>query len=162
MTGDRKRLLNGFLDYIERQNGQLIIVGDLFELWKFRFEKVFIENIDLMDRFEQLAAVYVLGNHDQQLASFMNYENLPHPFLSRMCNSFVKTVGNRKFKFLHGHEVDPFITHQVQNWAPLISKFSGLIDYGACDCALQKETMYEFFLECGESFIALRDWIAKK
>ncbi|MFC1765203.1 hypothetical protein ACFL6U_24415 [Planctomycetota bacterium] len=96
-----------FLDYVVRENGHLIVLGDLLELWRFSLTTVVDRWQNLLDRLDQMQAVYVPGNHDSQVAS--SYAVEQHPFFGRVYRPFELERGGKRLRFMHGHEIDPFI-----------------------------------------------------
>ncbi|MFW6106556.1 MAG: UDP-2,3-diacylglucosamine diphosphatase [bacterium] len=102
----RPEQLMAFLDYVEQENGELIIVGDLLEFWQSSLSKVIVHNLPLLDRFAELEATYVLGNHDADLLHFVGKSLLAHPLFASMTGPIERTIGGKRFKFMHGHEVD--------------------------------------------------------
>jgi predicted phosphodiesterase len=103
---------DSFLDFVEKQNGQLLILGDLFELWQSNMSEVLAYRIALLDRLATMGAIYVLGNHDADLLYFISPPGGPywltHPFFRTMCRCHRTTVAGRTFRFVHGHDADPF------------------------------------------------------
>ena len=105
---DRLICFNDFLDWVEGQKAQLMIIGDLFDWWQSNFSASANAYRNLLDRFEAMQATYIVGNHDNTLTNFINTDvPMPHPFFKRMVLPFEQVIGGRKFAFLHGHEVDP-------------------------------------------------------
>ncbi len=106
-SGERRFL--GLLDYVEDCGGEIVIVGDFFELWQANMSKVLTSRMWLLDRLAKLNTVYVLGNHDIDLCYFIKKEGwLEHPFFNRICMSYRTYMGDRLFRFIHGHQVDPY------------------------------------------------------
>ena len=105
--GDREKQLNLFLDYVGRQQGELIILGDLFDFWQMNLSKIVMLHMPLLDRLAAMNATYVVGNHDADFDHFIGTGFLSHPLLQRMCGPFEREIGGKRFKFMHGHEVDP-------------------------------------------------------
>lgn len=143
----RERLLNTFLDHVEDEDGQLVIIGDLFELLRYPLESIIARRSDLLDRFAAMNSIYIPGNHDEEVLSLIDPRNPPHPFFAGMSDDFIRCIGGRRFKFTHGHEVDPFIKTSIQN----LSRVFGTLAYqfesrkgtcplpcdGAADAALE-------------------------
>ena len=77
-------LLNGFLDYVERNSGELLIVGDLLELWYCRLESVLSAHAELFDRLAEMNFTYILGNHDEDLANLQYNEVSPHRLFEKI------------------------------------------------------------------------------
>ena len=65
---NRDRELIEFLDYVESKASELIIVGDLFELWQSDLERVLFAHDKVIKRLlslrEKIKLTYVIGNHD--------------------------------------------------------------------------------------------------
>lgn len=124
----KEKPLRRFLNYVEEQNGELLILGDLFEFWKANLGRVLIHRRPWLDRFNELQAIYVIGNHDTELEAFIGSDLLNHPFFSRMTGPFTRTIGQKKFRFLHGHETDPAFRDGNPGWANIISILRGIIE----------------------------------
>jgi len=120
--------LNSFLDYVEQRNGQLVIFGDLFEFWQANVGTVIFRYKQLLDRFAKMGAIYVIGNHDADLEAFVGSGMLNHPFFERMTKAFTAEIGGRKFKFMHGHEADPFSSNSRPGWGRILSILGGIIE----------------------------------
>ena len=106
--GDREQQLDLFLDFVTEQGGELIVLGDLFEFWQMNLSKIVIRHKPLLDRLAAMNATYVLGNHDADFDHFIGTAFLAHPLFQRMCGPFERKIAGKRFKFMHGHEVDPF------------------------------------------------------
>ncbi len=104
-------LLLKFLDFVASQQGQLMILGDLMELWRFPVGQVVDHRGRLLDRLSQANPIYIPGNHDIKLTQ-MDGQTL-HPFLSRIQDPLTTEIGDKRFRFMHGHEIDPLISDRV-------------------------------------------------
>ncbi len=64
----RDKELLKFLEFVEREAQELVVVGDLFELWQAELDKILFKHIDvvnkLLDLRKKLKVTYVIGNHD--------------------------------------------------------------------------------------------------
>ena len=124
--GNERRFL-GFLDYVEECDGEIVIVGDFFELWQANISKVLTSRMWLLDWLADMNAVYVLGNHDIDLRCFINKpEWLTHTFFNRMCRSYHIHMGDRLFKFIHGHEVDLYCKSDDPGIGRISAIYTGL------------------------------------
>lgn len=113
LRANRADQLQRFLDHVEHHQGQLLIAGDLMELWMFPLEQILERWHRLFDHMTELGAIYIPGNHDAAVAT------APaglHPLLGKVVNPFTQTVGERSFHFMHGHEFDPFVPSQSHQW----------------------------------------------
>ncbi len=117
-----------FLDFIEAEGGQLFILGDLFEFWQANVGRVLVRRMDFLDRFARMKARYVVGNHDADLEDLIGTGLLAHPFFENMSGPFERTIGKKRFKFMHGHEVDPFNRDGTPRWGRILAILGGLIE----------------------------------
>ncbi len=83
-VGDRERQLALFLDYVANQQGELMVLGDLFEFWQMNLSAIILRHRPLLDRLAGMQATYVLGNHDGDLEHFVGTDLLSCPFFQRM------------------------------------------------------------------------------
>lgn len=148
-------LLERFLDYIQQENGRLIICGDLFELWRYRLEDVVERWEKLLDRLAKMDMVYITGNHDPLLEPSYAASLSWHPVLSRLSKPFCQKIGQRTFCFMHGHEVDPLIHPKVIRWAPLLRYVSGALEFNTDACLITSDALTETLLEVGEQISRL-------
>jgi UDP-2,3-diacylglucosamine pyrophosphatase LpxH len=119
---------NLFLDFVENRNAQLFIMGDLFEFWQANIGKVLIRWLPLLDRLAWLRAVYVVGNHDADFEDLIGTHMLGHPFFERMSGPFEQVIGGKRFKFMHGHELDPFNRDGTPRWGRILSILAGIME----------------------------------
>ena len=47
-----------FLEYVQNQEGQLIIAGDLFELWRFSLDQITHQWRDLLDLLHRMNSIF--------------------------------------------------------------------------------------------------------
>ncbi len=113
LRAKRADQLQEFLDHVEHQQGQLLIAGDLMELWMFPLEQILERWTRLFDRMATMGAIYIPGNHDAAVAT--THVGL-HPLLGQVVEPFTQTIGTRSFHFMHGHEFDPFVPSQGHQW----------------------------------------------
>ena len=120
--------LHAFLDHVAREGGELFILGDLFELWQMNLSRLLVKRRDILDRLAALDVTYVPGNHDVDLAHFIDTELLAHPFFERMRAPFTRELGGRRFRFAHGHETDPFNAGDDPGFGRMLAIFSGVFE----------------------------------
>ena len=92
---DREKELDSFLDYVAGQQGELIVLGDLFEFWQMNLSKIVMKHLPLLDRLAAMNATYVVGNHDADLDGFVGTGFLSHPLFQRMCGPFERQIGEQ-------------------------------------------------------------------
>ena len=113
---------------MEAEGGELIILGDLFEFWQANVGRVLVRHLGFMDRLAGLGARYVVGNHDADLESLIGTNLLNHPFFDRMCGPFERIISGKRFKFMHGHELDPLNRDGTPRWGRILSIFGGIME----------------------------------
>ncbi len=127
--GNREKELDSFLDHVEDHHGRLIICGDLFELWQSNISKVLTKRMPLLDRLARMEATYILGNHDIDLRYFVHSKGwLTHPFFDRMCIACYARVCGQTFRFIHGHEADPYCSNEAPGLGRITAILSGLAE----------------------------------
>lgn len=100
-----------FLDYVSNEEGRLIITGDLLELWRFPLTEVIDHRHRLLDRIAEADPVYILGNHDACIANAS--QDQVHSLFQCVQSPFTVTIGDQRFRLMHGHEHDPFIKNRL-------------------------------------------------
>lgn len=127
-VGDKEKQLDLFLDFVTKENGELIIVGDLFEFWQASFGNVLVKRRNLIDRLGDMGATFVVGNHDVDLEALIGSDILSHPFFRKMTVRFLRDIGKKKFMFMHGHEVDPYNRGDVPGLGRIVAIFAGICE----------------------------------
>ncbi len=119
-----------FLDYVDQQKGQLYILGDLFDFWQVNLSAAILAYQDLLTRLDQMQALYVVGNHDGDLAGFIGRPQLMpgHPFFLREVRAFARKIASRRFGFLHGHESDPYCRDSNPGTGEITAIISGMLE----------------------------------
>lgn len=148
-----------FLDHIEREGGQLILLGDLLELWRFSLDAVIEQWHGLLDRLLQLQAVYIPGNHDAQVADPQTAHS--HPLFSRVMAPFTMTLGDRRLRFMHGHELDPFIEKRLHENPLYMRCFHTLFDLRECIHWFGSESLADLGLGASELLLRCWHWLTR-
>lgn len=128
-NGRREDEFIGFLDFVEKQHGRLIIVGDLFELWQSNISLVLTLRDQLLSRLAKMGAIYVLGNHDADLLYFCSEHRCPwlsHPFFKTMRTEHTERIGDKFIHFIHGHEVDHYCADDNPGLGRITTIYTGL------------------------------------
>jgi UDP-2,3-diacylglucosamine pyrophosphatase LpxH len=157
--GKKHTLLQSFLDYVDKEDGELIIIGDLLELWGHRLEAVIRKQGQLLDRLAEMGAVFVPGNHDSEIMSWENIKRPPHLFFESARRPFIRTIGGKRFKFMHGHEADPFVQGNMQCVAHVLTAYTQVFAFEKAVLALSNDLVEEVILEVGENILRLWNWI---
>jgi UDP-2,3-diacylglucosamine pyrophosphatase LpxH len=117
-----------FLDFVEANNGELFVLGDLFEFWQANISRAIMERMSFLDRMAKMQARYVIGNHDEDFEELVGTGFLKHPFFEQMSGPFTRTIGGKVFQFMHGHELDPFNRDGTPGWGRIMAILAGIIE----------------------------------
>jgi len=117
-----------FLDYVENGGAELFVLGDLFEFWQANIGRVLTHRMSLIDRLARMKATYVIGNHDADFEHLIDTDILGHPFFDRMSGPFERIIANKRFKFMHGHELDPFNRDGTPRWGRILAILGGILE----------------------------------
>lgn len=97
-----------FLDKCDTQDIEhLVLLGDIFDVWRLSRADVFIRNDDVFRKLSSLRAKnihYVVGNHDFLLLKLYNEHAAEYPFV--IARSLRLQSGGKKFFFIHGYELE--------------------------------------------------------
>jgi UDP-2,3-diacylglucosamine pyrophosphatase LpxH len=148
-----------FLDHVDQQGGQLVVLGDLLELWRFSLEVVLDCWAWLLDRLHQLSAVYIPGNHDAEVAH-PGARNL-HPLFTRVREPFHVLRGGQRVQFLHGHEIDPFVKGGLHENGLYMRGFQAIFDLRDRMQWLGHEALADLGLGLSEIGLSLRRWVTR-
>lgn len=164
-VGNRAAQFEQFLGFVRDQDGQLIILGDLFEFWQVSLGRALLAREPLLDRLAKMDAKYVVGNHDADLQALVGHQGdfLAHPFFGTMSGKFDQTIGGKKFRFMHGHEVDEFNCGDNPSWGRMLTIFAGIFEERNGSPVLANGLPVEGVLEgFGENLLKLWNWLANK
>jgi UDP-2,3-diacylglucosamine pyrophosphatase LpxH len=139
-----------FLDYVDEQDGELIINGDFLELWRFNLADVLEERWELLERLTELDITYVLGNHDGELEFIGEEDVLYHRFFDSIEEPFIRTIEGKRFKFMHGHEADPFSGVRLRRICDVLEPLDGKLSVGENPEILVSDSVYRVLIEIGE------------
>ena len=102
-----KTAFNNFLDGLQTDLNitDLVLLGDVVDMWRRDASGVFLENMDTIDRLSSLMkrmkVHYVAGNHDFHVLK-LQHHTYPFTFVK----SLSLTEGSYRYRFLHGYEFD--------------------------------------------------------
>jgi len=152
----RSVYFDNFLDYVEKEGGELIIIGDFIDLWRFALKKVIKARRELLDRLAEMNVCCVPGNHDQALARFINSPDVPHRFFRKIKEPFVRTIGDKKFTFFHGHELDPMNQKLTTGVGRVLGLSSSLVEYAVGYPVFSSDVIEEALLNIEEKLFLFR------
>ena len=114
-----------------------------------------------MDRLNGLDVSYIPGNHDIAALGLNDEKNLIHPFFRKTQKPFFKTINKTKFKFMHGHELDPFITDTFNNCGRILNACARVIDLRPNSCILASDLFSDIVVEVCEQALHLWESLTK-
>lgn len=132
-----------FLDLVRKDGGNLLVIGDMFELWQANVGDVLAKNIRLLD---ELAAIenilIILGNHDMDLLGLVSCAELglrnAHPIFAKIYVPGKECPGDKKiftlkfgaltYGFIHGNEIDNFNNSAAPGIGRAITILAGIIE----------------------------------
>ncbi len=155
LKGNNQTLLLRLLDKIESVGARLVILGDLFELWRYRPHAVVRRWRPLLDRLSRMDVIYVPGNHDWQFWREREYWRHQHPFFASLHKPFTVSIGTKHFKFMHGHEIDPVTPGFFDRLRPLLRVMTSTLEFHSDICLVTSDTMTDVLLEAGERVLYL-------
>lgn len=108
---DDKKFAN-FLDYIAsgplKDGGELVLLGDIFDLWRRDFVNALMESepivSKLIDLGKKVGIHYVVGNHDYHMLQMSNL--FPDKFPFRVSKDLRLEDSGKGFYFLHGYQLE--------------------------------------------------------
>jgi len=122
------RLLR-FLDYVDEQQGTLLILGDLFDVWQCNFSASVMAYPKLLRALCCIPSRWVVGNHDGLLSQFLGTDiQLVNACLPDMSGPFEVTLGGKCYAFAHGHEMDPTCNSLNPGIGELTAIISGMLE----------------------------------
>ncbi|WP_437961019.1 UDP-2,3-diacylglucosamine diphosphatase [Sorangium sp. So ce119] len=155
-TGKKTPELRAFIDHVGSEGGELFILGDLFELWQMNLSLLLVKRRSLLDQLAALRLVYVPGNHDIDLAHFIDTDFFHHPFFACMRAPFVRELGGKRFRFCHGHESDPFNAGDDPGFGRMLSIFAGIFeDQNGSPLLTSGESVEEVLEQFGDSMLTI-------
>jgi UDP-2,3-diacylglucosamine pyrophosphatase LpxH/uncharacterized membrane protein HdeD (DUF308 family) len=148
--------LRAFVDHVGAEGGELLVLGDLFELWQMNLSLLFVKRRELLDHLASVDLAYVPGNHDVDLLHFIGTDLLAHPFFARMRAPFVRAIGGRRFRFCHGHETDPFNAGDDPGFGRMLAIFGGVFeDENGSPFLASGESVEDVLEQFGESMLTI-------
>lgn len=100
-----KKSFEKFIDNVlaSKDIEYLVLLGDILDFWRTFPEGVLLENVDILYKLNRLNTkkYYIIGNHDYSLCN-MKSRNEPFEFTKDL----VLESGGKKFRFIHGHQIE--------------------------------------------------------
>ena len=103
-----KESFNRFLDHLQsdKQTTDLILLGDIVDMWRRDASGVFLENWDIVQKIinlkQKMRVHYVAGNHDYHVLQMRGHS---YPF--SFSENLKFTDGDHTYTIRHGLEFDP-------------------------------------------------------
>ncbi len=93
-----KKKFKDFLKHVRGEKGQLILAGDIFELWQADLQTILKSNVEIIEILFDLRPIALAGNHDYYMKTFADLNFLYYP---------AYTIDELGVRIEHGHEYDP-------------------------------------------------------
>lgn len=107
-----------FISFLEEIKGrQLILVGDIFELWQCELPEVLKAYGNLIEMLFSKAYIYIIGNHDQDMLEFPDYLGVPIVEKNIIGNTLI----------MHGHQFD-IVNARFKGLSHWVSKVGGWVE----------------------------------
>lgn len=161
MCSEKENLFHNFLDFADALDSEIIILGDFLELWKCKLDRVVNERRAIFDRLVNMNISYVPGNHDNIVSNFAEGGDLPHKFFKKVKQPFIRSFGQQNIKFMHGHEVDPFIPEFLMSFGKVFGNIVSTFEFNG-SCILSNDKLCDAVLELGEQMLRSYKWMASK
>jgi hypothetical protein len=128
---------------VRKDGGNLLIIGDMFELWQSNVGDVLSKNIDFLNELITVDnLLIILGNHDMDLYGLVSCKELElqnaHPIFSKIYvhktdnhdgpKIFVRKFGDLSYGFIHGNEIDHYNSSSVPGIGRAITILAGIIE----------------------------------
>jgi len=97
---------NNFLEFVEKDNGILVLAGDTFEMWQACLGDIIKTYGPLIDKILSLDPILIIGNHDYHLLGFRDI--LKIPLENYLTDEVLVKINGKEIKIVHGHEFDIF------------------------------------------------------
>ncbi|TFG26707.1 hypothetical protein EU528_13950 [Candidatus Thorarchaeota archaeon] len=121
--GDPASNRNGFVSFLEEflrskrnEITDLVLLGDILDLWRRNSAIVIFENLDIVNKICSLGCHvhYIVGNHDFRMREYSQGMDDTDLLEGLTCTSENMTVaevrvlesGGKKYRFIHGHQMD--------------------------------------------------------
>ena len=131
----------------------MVILGDFLELLRYPLDSIIERRRPLLDRLAGMDAIYVPGNHDEDVIRLAATRARPHPFFAGVSHTFVQHIAGRRFKFMHGHEVDPLANTRIQGLGRVIGRLAHLCEIHPGACLLSNDVFIDVLEEAGEQLL---------
>jgi UDP-2,3-diacylglucosamine pyrophosphatase LpxH len=151
---EKRHLLESFLEHVQREDGELIILGDMMDLWRFGLMAVVNTHRELLDRLSEMDVTYIPGNHDQVLGSLQHPGGIIHPFFDKLASPCTSRLNGKQFHFNHGHELDPVNSRIGPNVGKALGLSASLVEWAKGAQVFSSEVIGEALLELAETILA--------
>lgn len=101
---------------------QLILLGDIIELWDASNESIFCSIQNIIQKLSELDCkkIYVLGNHDHDISDLSHKDKFSYPLgnseITIVKNKHEISKGGLDYRFVHGHQFDKTFRRTLGLW----------------------------------------------
>jgi UDP-2,3-diacylglucosamine pyrophosphatase LpxH len=154
----REKSLYVFLDHVEAEGGELIVAGDLLEMMWWDVDVIVSRYGEVLDRLTEMDAAYVLGNHDAPVARMTEAGEL-HPFLKKVDEKLIRTIGGKTFKIMHGHEADVLSGKSIVNCDQFLENLPNGCEDSKGGSIISRDELYKLLSRFGEYAQKMLRWV---
>lgn len=161
--GGREKQFDAFLDHVDANSGQLVIAGDLLDLWQCNISSVLTYRRPLLNRLREMGAIYVLGNHDSDLNYFIGTGLINHRLITHAVRKYTARAGGKVIDIIHGHEADPFCISDVPGIGRITAIMSGIAeDRNGGPMINESKSVAQKVVGPMDRFVSHFDWLRGK
>jgi len=108
---------------------KMIFLGDILELWDTTKESVDACSRSIVQTLSKLTCekIYVLGNHDHELAEISGEYPLGQSSINIMEDEYATYKGGKRLMFLHGHQFDRLFSLPSWRIMPLFNRVATVL-----------------------------------
>ncbi|MFW9768986.1 MAG: metallophosphoesterase [Candidatus Thorarchaeota archaeon] len=161
--GSHKENRTGFLEFIReylRPNqediSQIVLLGDILDLWRNTNSKVLLENLDILAELSHLEMekCYLAGNHDfavvsllRQISSSISRDSAG--VLDNVSETLELNIDGLKVKLMHGHQIDYWSSLRFYE---VFSKAMCFVDNGVPELSEVWSIVNQFAVDLPETY----------
>jgi UDP-2,3-diacylglucosamine pyrophosphatase LpxH len=105
---------------------KMVFLGDILEMWDTTKEAVDVCSRLIIQTLSKLSCkkIYVLGNHDHELATLSGEYPMGQSSVNIIENEYATSKGDKKLVFLHGHQFDKLFEFPSWRVMPLFNRMA--------------------------------------
>jgi predicted phosphodiesterase len=109
-----------------------------------------------------MSVIFVPGNHDSQVLDIDKKKYPDHPLFHKISGPFTKTIAGRRFRFIHGHEIDPFMSETFQKFSRTLGFIAPAFRFTKRSGIIYRDFPSDHTLEIDDTILKLRYKISRE